>query len=120
MKILREENAVFENIIDNLMTDTSTASQDLIENKLKFVENQFISEHDDAKHSAENHFAKNLTEDIAEDLIKNIAKDFIENFAENFIEHTAKNFIENIAKNLTENIAKNLKQNHLDDDNIFL
>ena len=59
------------------MTDISIAFQDLIESKLKFVEDQFTSEHDDAKHIAK-HTAKN-------DIAKN---------------DTAKNFTENIAKNL--------------------
>ena len=58
------------------MTNTSIALQNLTENKLRFVENQFTSEHDDAEHFAKDHFTKDLTEI----LIKN----FTENFSKNF------------------------------------
>ena len=46
------------------MTNTSIALQDLAKSKLRFVENQFTSEHDEAK----DHSAKNFTEDIAKNL----------------------------------------------------
>ena len=68
MKILRKKNVVFKNIINDFMTNISTTFQDLTESKLKFVENQFTSEHDDTKHFAKNHFAKNLIENIAKNL----------------------------------------------------
>ena len=53
------------------MTDTSIVFQNLTKNKLKFVENQFISEHNNAK----DHSAKNL--------IKNIAKNLYDHFDDN-------------------------------------
>ena len=61
---LRELIDVLQNVINDFMTDTSIALQDLAENKLKFVENQFTSEHDDAKDLS----AKNLTKNIMKNL----------------------------------------------------
>ena len=57
---MRELINVLQNVINDLITDILIALQDLIKNKLKFVENQFISEHDDAKDFS----AKNFTENI--------------------------------------------------------
>ena len=68
VKALRGENAVLENAIDDLMAGTSTAPQDLAESKLGSVGDQFTPGHDDAEHSAEDHPAEDLTEDIAENL----------------------------------------------------
>ena len=76
VKVLRGENAVLKNVINDFMTNTLIAPQDLIESKLKFVEDQFILRHDDAEHFAENHLAKNLTENLTENLTKNIAENF--------------------------------------------
>ena len=64
------------------MTNTSIALQDLAESKLKFVENQFTSEYDDAEHSAKDHSAKDLTEiftkNFTENLSKNLERDHLD------------------------------------------
>ena len=72
---MRELIDVLQNVIDDFMTNILIALQDLTESKLKFVENQFISEHDDVKdHDAKNFSAKHSAKDLTENLAKNFKR----------------------------------------------
>ena len=61
------------------MTNISIALQNLIKSKLRFVVNQFISEHDDVKdHDAKNLSAKHSAEDFTENLAKNSERNYFD------------------------------------------